>query len=564
MATKNTGRAGTTPDSADSARVRQAARDRLGFETLRPGQEEAILAVLAGHDTLAVMPTGSGKSAIYQIAGSLLAGPTVVVSPLIALQRDQVDAIDREDLGGAVQVNSTVRDADRDAALADLGDGDLEFVFVAPEQFANQETLARILAARPSLVVVDEAHCISEWGHDFRPDFLRLGGVIAQLGHPRVLALTATAAPPVRDEIVSRLGLPDPRVLVRGFDRPNLRLAVERFADPAEKRAALIAWVAAADRPGIVYAATRRGAEEVATALADRGVRAAAYHAGLKPGERDALQTAFMADDLEVIVATSAFGMGIDKPNIRFVAHHDVSESIDAYYQEIGRAGRDGDPADARLFFHPGDLTLRRFFASGGGLDVEQVEQVVATVLDHDAPVPVAALRDETDLSDSKLTTALGRLEDVGAVILLPSGDVAATELAAAEDPALVAATAAEAAAEAQGLVRAFARSRVEMMRGYADLAPDRCRREYLLNYFGEAFSPPCGACDHCQAGRVVAATPDDVPFPLNSRVVHTAWGEGLVVRYDGDTVVVLFHTVGYRTLAVDLVVADGLLTPAA
>src|ERR687889_1044485 len=301
-------------------RIDRTARDVLGFEALRPGQREAIESVLAGRDTLAVLSTGSGKSAIYQIAGLLSPGATLVVSPLIALQRDQVDAL-RERALGAAQLNSSLPEGERAEALAELAEAALEFLFLAPEQLSNAEVLDELAAARPTLVVVDEAHCISEWGHDFRPDYLRLGAAIETLGHPPVLALTATAAPPVRDEIVERLGLRDPEIVVRGFDRPNIDLAVERFHDERHKDEALLDAVAAAAKPGIVYAATRKRTEELTAALAERGVEAAAYHAGLKKSERERAQERFMDSDLEVIVATTAFGMGVDKADVRFVFH---------------------------------------------------------------------------------------------------------------------------------------------------------------------------------------------------------------------------------------------------
>src|SRR3954449_3154825 len=250
--------------------IERTAREILGFEELRPGQREAVESVLAGRDTLAVLSTGSGKSAIYQIAGLLSTGATLVVSPLIALQRDPVDGL-RERALGAAQLNSSLSEGEREEALAELAEDALEFLFLAPEQLANAEVLDELAASQPSLVVVDEAHAISEWGHDFRPDYLRLGAAIETLGRPPVLALTATAAPPVRDEIVERLGLRDPELVVRGFDRPNLERAVERFHDARRKDEALLEAVAAAEKPGIVYAATRKRTEELTAALAERG-----------------------------------------------------------------------------------------------------------------------------------------------------------------------------------------------------------------------------------------------------------------------------------------------------
>src|SRR4051794_28622777 len=406
-------------------RIDRTAREVLGFEALRPGQREAIESVLAGRDTLAVLSTGSGKSAIYQIAGLLTTGATLVISPLIALQRDQVDAL-RERALGAAQLNSSLPEGEREDALAELAEDALEFLFLAPEQLANAEVLDELAAAEPTLVVVDEAHCISEWGHDFRPDYLRLGAAIEALGHPPVLALTATAAPPVRDEIVERLGLRDAELVVRGFDRPNLELAVERFHDARHKDEALFQALRAADTPGIVYAATRKRTEEIADALRERGVDAIAYHAGLKAAEREDAQERFMDSEVAVIVATTAFGMGVDKADVRFVFHAEVPESVDSYYQEVGRAGRDGEPADAVLFYRPEDLGLRRFFAGSGHVGADELTEVAEVVGGSRDPVDPADLQARTELSQSKLATAVSRLEDAGAVEVLPTGHVAA------------------------------------------------------------------------------------------------------------------------------------------
>ena len=529
------------------------AREALGFRALRPGQLEAIESVLRGRDTLAVLATGSGKSAIYEIAGLLIPGATLVVSPLIALQRDQVDKL-RERALGAAPLNSSVSEHERERALAELADDALEFLFLAPEQLANDVVLDELVADRPSLVVIDEAHCISEWGHDFRPDYLRLGSAIEALGHPTVLALTATAGPPVREEIVDRLGLRDPELVVRGFDRPNIYLAVERVYDEHHKREALVARVVAAAKPGIVYAATRKGTEELAEALAAAGVRARAYHAGLKKSEREAAQEAFMAGEVEAMVATTAFGMGVDKGDVRWVLHAEVPESVDAYYQELGRAGRDGAPAEAILFYRTEDLGLRRFFAGGGQVDIAELEAVAEAVKDARGPVPPSALQERTELSQSKLSTAVSRLEDAHFVQVLPNGDIVRPRGAPAVPRAIAAAF------EAAEGRRQFQRSRLDMIRSYAE-AMETCRRDFLLSYFGEPFEPPCGNCDNCRAGRVKRAAHADEPFAVGARVVHADWGEGAVQRYDDHAVVVLFDEVGYKTLSLAVVAERGLLT---
>jgi ATP-dependent DNA helicase RecQ len=360
---------------APASEIKRLARDTLGIEKLRPGQLPAIEAVLGGRDTLAVMSTGYGKSAIYQLAGELLDGPTIVVSPLIALQRDQVEAMEEAAPGEAAELNSTISERKRQELMESLREGEREFVLLAPEQLAKEEVLEELREAEPSLLVVDEAHCISEWGHDFRPDYLRLGTFAAELGHPTLLALTATASPPVRREIVERLGMEEPAIFVRGFDRPNLHFGVHRFTEEHGKERALVEAVQAAEKPGIVYIATRRASEELAEELREAGVVAEAYHAGLGSKRRGELQDAFMEDGIEAIVATTAFGMGIDKPNVRFVFHAGLSDSVDSYYQEIGRAGRDGKPARACAFYRPEDQAIRRFLAGGASEDREEFEK---------------------------------------------------------------------------------------------------------------------------------------------------------------------------------------------
>ncbi|HEV2106676.1 MAG TPA: ATP-dependent DNA helicase RecQ, partial [Thermomicrobiales bacterium] len=508
--TKRRGARGISPGG-----IRKVARERFGYDELRPGQADAVAAILEGNDTLAVLPTGAGKSAIYQIAAHLIDGPTLVVSPLLALQRDQAESLDDGRAGAAAEINSGVGEKQRNTAFDELAAGDLEFIFLAPEQLARVDVMEMLRTSPPSLVVIDEAHCVSEWGHDFRPGYARLGGAIEALGRPTTLALTATASPPVRAEIIERLGLRDPRIIITGFDRPNIWLGVQVFVegrdDPDAKREALLERVESQRGSGIVYCATRRHTEEIAEALRARGVSAAAYHAGMGKKDREAVQTAFMDGKTRVIVATSAFGMGIDKADVRFVYHHDITDSVDAYYQEIGRAGRDGEPAEAVLFYQASDLDLRRYFAGSGELDVEEMSRILALSRAHGDPVDVAEIGEVTDASQTRLAQMLNRLDDAGGIILHPTGSVEPSKRT--EEPEVIA----EEAREAQERHRAFERSRTDVIRGYAETTD--CRRSYLLSYLGEPHEDLCHRCDNCANGAAAAEETNDDdaedPFPV-------------------------------------------------
>jgi ATP-dependent DNA helicase RecQ len=531
-----------------ASEIATLARDRLGFDAMRPGQAEAVGAVLEGQDTLAVLATGTGKTAIYQLAGLALGGVTIVVSPLVALQRDQLRVLSEHPAGVQVaELNASDHSGQR-IAREMLAMGRPGFVLLSPEQLTHPDVLELLAASRPHLVTVDEAHLVSEWGQDFRPDYLRLAAAIRAMGRPPTLALTATAAPPVRDEIIHRLELRAPAVVVGGFDRPNLNLSVFAFADEETKTRRLLSHVRSSRGPGVVYVATHRHAEDLAAELAFAGVSAQAYHAGLPARRRREVQDGFLADRYRVVVATIAFGMGIDKPDIRWVSHAEAPGSVDAYYQEIGRAGRDGEPADIELFYRHANLGLNRFFASGGVRDEDLL--AVATAIDQHHAVDVAELAAASRLSSARVERALSRLLDARVVT---AGH--RFELAAGAD--VEKAVAAASAVEHDR--REVARSRVEMMAAYAEHGG--CRREWLLNYFGEQYRGPCGNCDNDLSGRTTA--PDaDQPFPVGSRVKHPTFGSGLVERYDGTAMTVLFDRVGYKELRTAFMTYNHLLEP--
>ncbi|MEV4165396.1 RecQ family ATP-dependent DNA helicase [Nonomuraea dietziae] len=530
------------------AKCERTARRVLGLTDLRPGQLAAMTALAEGRDTLVVMPTGAGKSAIYQVPALLLPGPTLVVSPLIALQRDQVESLRRRD-EEAVSLDASTPASRRSEAFEALRAGETEFLFCAPEQLARPDVVRELAAASPSLMVVDEAHCVSSWGHDFRPDYLRLGAVAEALGRPVIAALTATAAPPVRAEIVDRLGMREPLEIVQGFDRPNISLTVRRMLD--DPAAELVAAVAQEPLPGIVYTASRRQTGRLAGMLTEAGLRAEAYHAGLRRAERDQVHGRFMSGELDVVVSTNAFGMGIDKPDVRFVHHAEVPGSPDSYYQEIGRAGRDGETARAVLFYRPEDLGLHRFF-TGALPDPETLERLAEAVAAAGPSADRKQLRERTELSPRRLTSLLDLLERAGAVRL---GTRRVSPVPGAPDPH----AAAELAMRLAERRRDVERTRLEMMRRYAET--EECRRRFLLGYFGEELAEPCGNCDTCRAGTADQPANGEGPFRVHAHVEHETWGQGQVIQRGEDRLTVLFQEAGYRELSLEAVLEQRLLT---
>ncbi|WP_237418868.1 RecQ family ATP-dependent DNA helicase [Adlercreutzia equolifaciens] len=363
--------------------ARAVLASRFGYDAFRPGQEAVVSALLAGRDVLAVMPTGAGKSVCYQVPAVVMEGMALVVSPLVSLMADQVRAVQEAGIRGAY-LNSTLAPGQQAEVLRRAAEGAYDLMYVAPERLADPRFAEFARTARLALIAVDEAHCVSQWGQDFRPSYLSIGQFIAELPvRPPVAALTATATDLVRRDIVRLLGLRDAACTVTGFDRPNLRFAVER-REPKQKLARLDAFIdERRAESGIVYCAKRATVEEVCDHLRERGVAATRYHAGLSAEERERNQRAFVNDTAPVMVATNAFGMGIDKSNVSYVVHYNMPGSVEAYYQEAGRAGRDGSPAECLLLWCDGDIATGRFFieqeSTHEGLTVEEAEVVRAS-----------------------------------------------------------------------------------------------------------------------------------------------------------------------------------------
>jgi len=384
METQNKKTAFST-DSADPT-VKQQLLSLLqlhyGYTSFRLGQEKAIDHILAGKNTIVIMPTGGGKSLIYQLPALVLEGVTIVVSPLIALMKDQVDGLIKNGIP-ATFINSSITPAETLERLEAVKNGHYKILYVAPERFYSQEFLNAMQNIKVSLFAIDEAHCISQWGHDFRPSYLKIKQAVTAVGNPIVVALTATATPEVREDIIKQLGIENPEQVVTGFSRPNLQFGVIQASDSEKFRLIVDAVNSAPDGTGIVYTGTRNKAEQIAQVLLDQGVDAVVYHAGMSGEDRHWVQENFMNNKAKVIVATNAFGLGIDKRDIRFVVHFEMPGTIEAYYQEAGRAGRDGKPSFCLLFYHPRDRYLQEFFIKGDNPPPNIVLEIYELLLNY-------------------------------------------------------------------------------------------------------------------------------------------------------------------------------------
>ncbi len=354
-----------------------------GFDRFRPGQERAIEAILQGKNTVVIMPTGGGKSLIYQLPALVLEGVTIVVSPLISLMKDQVDSLQAVGIP-ATFINSTINQSESLKRLDDIKQGYVKILYIAPERFYDQAFLKALTEIKVSLFAIDEAHCISQWGHDFRPSYTRLQRAIEILDHPIVATLTATATPEVKADIIKQLGLVNPEIIVTGFARPNLQFGVAKAGENEKIQYVIDAALNLSDGVGIVYVSTRARAETVVQSLLENDIDAASYHAGMEAGDRKAVQDSFMTGATKVIVATNAFGLGIDKPDTRFVIHYDMPGTVEAYYQEAGRAGRDGQPSFCLLLYNSRDRHLHEFFIKGDNPPVNVVVEIYNILLNYE------------------------------------------------------------------------------------------------------------------------------------------------------------------------------------
>lgn len=485
-----------------TAAPEQILRDVFGFHSLRPGQNDIVESILAGRDTLAIMPTGGGKSLCYQLPALCRDGVTIVVSPLIALMKDQVDALVAKNIPAAA-VNSSLGGEEYRRVMNDFRSGALRLLYVAPERFGN-DNFMRMLHGMPiSLLAIDEAHCLSQWGHDFRPDYLRLGRVRQELGNPQTVALTATATENVRQDILHTLQLQEPAVIISGFGRNNLDFAISH-CESRKAKFERIRHIIGKWKKGIIYCSTRKNVMTVFEEIQSYGSTAVAYHAGMTDEEREFSQNAFISGRADVVVATNAFGMGIDRADVRFVVHFEIPGSVEAYYQEAGRAGRDGELAACELLFNHADLKTQEFFFEGSNPSIDTIRSVYNLLRARCNPdtgelqMTVDAMAAELgkDVNPMGVGTSLSALIHAGAITRsdTPGSNTKLTKVLNPGAPF------ASLNIDKDHIEEKARRdhAKIESITRYAYSIG--CRQRWILDYFGEPGACDCGHCDICKA----------------------------------------------------------------
>lgn len=489
----------------------EAIRKYFRFDAFRPGQDDIINAILAGEDVLVVMPTGGGKSLCYQLPALMKAGAAVVVSPLIALMKDQVDTLNSQGIAASF-INSSLSPSEQRRVLQEVSAGKVKLLYIAPERFRDLRFTTALAAVDISYFAIDEAHCVSMWGHDFRPDYLRVGEEIGRLGRPPIAAFTATATREVRADIHTALHLKDPKQFITGFERPNLEFRVTQTNKDADKYANLSGLIEKY-KTGIIYCATRKKVEEVAEKINAWDIAHVSYHGGMDDAFRTEAQEAFLTGRADVVVATNAFGMGIDRSDLRFIAHFEMPGSVEAYYQEAGRAGRDGLPAVCDLFFRHNDRRVQEFFIEGSNPG----KSLIVDLYTHLRQLSGDTLEVNVSINDLSEKMEIGNTMAVGTALIhlsrhgyierydIPGKRIRGTRLLNSDLRPHDLQIDTDALAKKERRDRA----KLESMLEYAQASD--CRQVWILDYFGESDTRPCGRCDHCQ---IVA--PEGIREPTN------------------------------------------------